>query len=114
MFFSVCNKKQIRWFNHISAASEAYKQRTKSQNHEMTPIEDPASVTIPPSVTLAKETTDHEFVTSGTANNSLNTSTSNANAADSTVHSQFAQDGQKDTGARHNNSTSSDGDAFSK
>lgn len=79
----------------------------------MTPIEDPASVTIPASVT-AKETTDHEFVTSGTANSSgLNTSTSNASAAESIAHNQFAQDGQKDTATRQN-STINDGDAFSE
>ncbi|XP_055318841.1 uncharacterized protein LOC129576874 isoform X6 [Sitodiplosis mosellana] len=101
------------WFNHISAAAEAYKQRTKSQNHDMTPMEDPASVTIPSSAT-AKETTDHEFVTSGTSNSSgLNTSTSNASAAENVAHNQFAADGQKDAVARHN-STSNDADAFSE
>lgn len=81
----------FRWFNHISAAAEAYKQRTKS-NHDMTPIEDPASVTIPSTTT--KETTDHEFVTSATNTSVLNTSGSNATAENAQNQS---QDGQKDT-----------------
>lgn len=51
----------FRWFNHISAAAEAYKQRTKS-NHDMTPIEDPSSVTIPTS--SSKESPETEFVAS--------------------------------------------------
>lgn len=58
----------------------------------MTPIEDPASVTI--ASTTAKETTDNEFVTSTTNANVLNTSGSNATADN--AHNQ-SQDGQKDT-----------------
>lgn len=58
----------------------------------MTPIEDPASVTIPSTTT--KETTDHEFVTSATNTSVLNTSGSNATAENAQNQS---QDGQKDT-----------------
>lgn len=61
----------FRWFNHISAAAEAYKLRTKS-NHDITPIEDPSSVTIANST---KESTDNEFITSGTPVNTSATAT---------------------------------------
>lgn len=67
----------------------------------MTPIEDPATVTIPSAST--KDTSEHEFVTSGT-NSGLNTINSNTTAEQ--AHNQ-SQDGQKDT-AR--NSTSHDGE----
>lgn len=77
-------------------------------------MEDPSSVTIPSSGT-AKETTDHEFVTSGTANSSgLNKSNSNASAAEGVAQNQFGADGQENTVSRHNSSMSSDADAFSK
>lgn len=80
----------------------------------MTPMEDPSSVTIPPSAT-AKETADHEFVTSGTANSSgLNKSNSNASAAEGVAHNQFGADGQESTVSRHNSSMSNDADAFSE
>lgn len=71
----------------------------------MTPIEDPASVTIPSATT--KEVADHEFITSAT-NISLNASNSNVTA--DSVHSQ-TQDGQKDT-TRH--SMSHDDDTFER
>lgn len=73
----------------------------------MTPIEDPASVTIPSSATTKETTSDHDFVTSGTTSG-LNTSNS-MSTADNT-HNQ-SLDGQKDT-ARH--STGNDGEAFDR
>ncbi|XP_031622413.1 uncharacterized protein LOC116340198 isoform X2 [Contarinia nasturtii] len=94
------------WFNHISAAAEAYKQRTKS-NHDITPVEDPSSVTIPSSATTKETAADHEFVTSGTTSG---LTASNSIATADTAHNQ-SLDGQKDT-ARHN--TSNDGEAFDR
>lgn len=54
-------------------------------------MEDPASVTIPS--TTAKETTDHEFVTSATSTSVLNAIGSNATAETALNQS---QDGPKD------------------
>lgn len=89
-----------RWFNHISAAAEAYKQRTKS-NHEMTPVDDPATVTIPNSSTKESldNSTDNEFIVSGTP-----TSSANATLTDN-VNNHYL-DGQKEM-ARHDTDVNS-------
>lgn len=71
----------------------------------MTPIEDPASVTIPTATT--KETADHEFIASAT---NIGLNTSNPNVTADSVHNQ-SQDGQKDT-TRHG--TSQDDEAFER
>lgn len=73
-------------------------------------MEDPSSVTIPSGT--AKETADHEFITSA-ANLSLNASTaSTANATTEGASHNQSQDGQRSETAQH--STSHDNEAFER
>lgn len=111
-FHNLISNHQHRWFNHISAAAETYKQRTKNNHDIVTAMEDPSSVTIPSGTT--KETADHEFIAASAANLSLNVSTaSNANATieGGAPHNQ-SQDGQRSDTAQH--STSHDNEAFER
>lgn len=110
MFFLLfASIKPTRWFNHISAAAEAYKQRTKNNHDIVTSIEeDPSSVTIPSGT--AKETADQEFIAS-TANLTLNVSNASATTEGTPSHNQ-SMDGQRGDPAHH--STSHDNEAFER
>lgn len=77
-----------RWFNHISAAAEAYKQRTKNNNHDITPIEDPASVTIP-NVPLARQPSSEDFI-------EFSLNATNPSVTAESVHNQ-SQEGPNDS-----------------
>lgn len=118
LHFTICLLLEIdfdffehRWFNHISAAAEAYKQRTKNNHDIVTAMEDPSSVTIPSGMT--KETADHEFLAASAANLSLNVSNaSTANATTEGASHNQSQDGQRSDTAQH--STSHDNEAFER
>lgn len=110
--FELTNNDNNRWFNHISAAAEAYKQRTKNNHDIVTSMEDPSSVTIPSGT--AKETADHEFLATSAANLTLNASNaSTANATTEGTPHNPAQDGrERSDSAQH--STSHDNEAFER
>lgn len=67
-----------RWFKHISEAAEAYKARTKG-NHDVAPLEDPATVTLSNSSTKEslEGTPEKDLVSAATPTPVTATSTTN-------------------------------------